>query len=216
MRLILEGPPAAGKGTLGELLSKKLNIPHISTGDMFRASIEANEPLGVMSKQYLEKGLLVPDDIVLKLVMDRLSKDDCKNGYILDGFPRDLVQAKKLAEELTTINSKIDYVINIKISDDVIIKRISGRRVCSSCHATYHVVNRPSKVDGICDVCGNTLIKRPDDNETTIVERLEVYHHETAPLIEYYTSRGKIIDVDGNVGVDITISEVLSKLEEAV
>ena len=212
MKLILVGPPAAGKGTQAQRISEKLGIPQISTGDMLRSNIKAGTPMGLKVKEYIDRGFLVPDDIVLTLVMHRFKEDDCKNGYLLDGFPRTVTQAKELDYELDEVNSDIDYVIDIEVLDDIIVKRISGRRVCTNCGATYHLLTLPPKKEGICDKCRTKLIQRADDDEETILNRLRVYHQQTEPLIEYYDKKGKVIKVDGNQAIDVVTEEILMKI----
>lgn len=212
MKLIIVGPPAAGKGTQAEVLSKKLEIPHISSGAMFRASAKEGNPLGLEAKKYTEKGLLVPDNIVLNIVMERISRDDCKAGYILDGFPRTEVQSKILDEELHKINSQIDFVVDIKLADSEIVNRILGRRICSKCGETYHMTALPPAKEGICDNCSSKLIQRDDDTEHTILERVKVYHHRTEPLINYYNHNNKLIVVNGESEVHSITSEILLKI----
>lgn len=212
MKLIMLGPPGAGKGTQAQLLAKELSIPHISTGDIFRAAIKEETPMGLRAKEFMDKGFLVPDDIVLSIIIHRLKKDDCKGGYLLDGFPRTLVQAKEFDDELSELNSKIDCVVDIEVEDAVIVARMSGRRVCPNCGASYHLINLPPKKDGICDECGNKLVQRADDNEQTVLRRLNVYHEQTSPLKKYYQAKGKLIEVDGNRDVNVISSEILDKI----
>lgn len=212
MKLIMLGPPGAGKGTQAQLLAKKLSIPHISTGDIFRNAIKGKTPMGLKAKEFIDKGFLVPDDIVLNIIIHRLKEPDCANGYLLDGFPRTLVQAKEFDYELSEFDSKIDYVVDIEVEDEVIVKRMSGRRVCPNCGASYHLINLPSKKDGICDECGSELVQRADDNESTVLRRLNVYHEQTSPLIKYYQTKGKLIKVDGNRDVNVISFEILDKI----
>ncbi|WP_434578444.1 adenylate kinase [Thermoanaerobacterium thermosaccharolyticum] len=208
MRVILLGPPGAGKGTQAERITKDYEIPHISTGDIFRYNIKNNTELGKLAKQYTEKGLLVPDDVTNKIVEDRLSKDDCKDGFLLDGYPRNVVQAESLGKYLENKGLKIDHVLNIIVDRDELVKRLSGRRVCPSCGATYHIVTKPPKVEGICDHCGEKLIQRTDDNIESVLKRLEVYEDETKPLVEYYGKLNLIRNIDGNKPVNEVYKEI--------
>jgi len=215
MRIILLGAPGAGKGTQANLLSEQLGIPQISTGDLLRSNMKNETPLGKTAKSYMDKGLLVPDEITLSLVRDRLNKDDCKRGFILDGFPRTLQQAKALENELEGTASNLDLVINIDIADEEIIKRLSGRRICSNCGNTYHMDYNPPRENGTCDKCQNTLIQRNDDEESTVIKRLNTYHEQTEPLIEYYQKRNMLTEIDGTktieeIGFDLT--SVIGKL----
>lgn len=198
MKIILLGPPGAGKGTQAKSISKEYGIPHISTGDIFRKNIHEKTPLGVEAKGYLDNGQLVPDELTINLVKDRLTHEDCKNGFMLDGFPRTVKQAEALDEFLKGRGIELDAALLIDAPKDLIIERMTGRRVCSNCGEVYHVVNIPPKVEDVCDVCGSSLIQRKDDNLETVVERLEVYDKQTAPLVDYYKSRGKLISVDGS------------------
>ncbi len=193
MNIVLLGPPGIGKGTAANKLSKKLAIPHISTGDMLRENVAQKTSLGVEAKNYMNKGLLVPDEVVIEMMKERLQKDDCKNGFILDGFPRTINQAEKISEVI-----KIDKVVNIQASDEVLIDRLSKRKVCSKCGFVYHLVYIKPKKEGICDKCGSELYQRKDDEPKAIKERLKVYRNETEPLIKYYKDKGLIVDVDGS------------------
>lgn len=197
MKIIMLGAPGAGKGTQAKQIAEKYDIPHISTGDIFRANIKNGTELGNKAKTYMDQGLLVPDELVVDLVVDRVQQGDCSNGYVLDGFPRTIPQAEALNEALAKLTDNIDFAINIEIPDENIIKRMSGRRACVNCGATYHIVNIPPKVDGICDTCGKELILREDDKEETVKKRLDVYHEQTQPLIEYYTNKNILVEVDG-------------------
>ncbi len=212
MKIIMLGAPGAGKGTQAEMISEKYNLPHISTGDIFRANIKNGTELGKEAKQYMDKGLLVPDELTVKILLDRVSKDDCKNGYVLDGFPRTIPQAEVLDEALTKLNDQVDFAINIDVPDENIITRMSGRRACVNCGATYHVVYAAPKKENICDKCGNTLILRDDDKPETVKNRLDVYHKQTQPLIEYYGKKGILKEVDGTVSLNEVFDSIVSIL----
>jgi len=211
VKLVLLGPPGAGKGTQSVVLSKKYNIPHISTGDILRQSVKAGEPLGLKAKTYMDKGELVPDSVVTGIVVERLKKPDTKKGFILDGFPRTLNQAKDLDEAIKKASIKLDIVLYFETSSAVAITRLTGRRVCSKCGMNYHIKNMPPRKDGICDKCGSKLIQRPDDNEATVLNRLKVYEAQTRPLIEYYTGEGILKKVSGDLDVK-ELLKVLSKI----
>ncbi len=211
MRLILIGPPGAGKGTQAAVLSETLKIPHISTGDIFRANIKGGTPLGLLAKSYIDSGKLVPDDVTIDIVGSRLVNEDCGNGFIMDGFPRTIPQAEMFDEMLTKHNTGVEAVINITADDNVIVKRLSGRRMCS-CGRTYHVDNHPPKVEGICDVCKNKLYIRDDDKEETIKERLRTYHEQTSPLVDYYQKKGLLMNFDGTKPIEVTTREILECL----
>lgn len=202
MKIVMLGAPGAGKGTQAKKIADKYSVPHISTGDIFRANIKEGTELGNKAKTYMDKGLLVPDELVVDLVVDRIKNDDCKNGYVLDGFPRTIPQAECLDKALADMNDALDYAINIDVPDENIISRMGGRRACVGCGATYHVVNIPPKKEGICDRCGGELILRDDDKPETVKQRLDVYHEQTQPLIDYYTKKGIIRDVDGTMEMD--------------
>ena len=208
MKLILLGPPGAGKGTQAEMLVKKLKVPQISTGDILRNAAKNGTPVGLEAKSYMDSGNLVPDGVIINVVKERLSGQDCQAGYIFDGMPRTLAQAKALDEQ----GVEIDIVLSIEISDDEIIKRLSGRRVCPDCAMTYHVATKPSKKDGVCDACSAELIIRKDDDPDTIRNRLRTYHRETEPLKAYYMSQGKLKVVNGAASVADTIAETLRVL----
>ena len=197
LKIIMLGAPGAGKGTQAKMLAEKYGIPHISTGDIFRANIKNGPELGAKAKEYMDKGLLVPDELVVDLIMDRFKADDCKNGYILDGFPRTIPQAEALDAALAANGEKIDYAVNVEVPDENIVNRMSGRRACVGCGATYHIVYNPTKVEGKCDTCGADLILRDDDKPETVLNRLKVYHEQTQPLIDFYTKKGVIAEVDG-------------------
>ncbi|EJO5348497.1 adenylate kinase [Clostridium botulinum] len=202
MRVILLGPPGAGKGTQAKLISEKFSIPHISTGDIFRANIKEKTPLGIEAKRYIDNGQLVPDEVTIGIVKDRLTKDDCDNGFLLDGFPRTVAQAEALDEFLKGINKDLDVALLIKVPEEFILERMTGRRVCTSCGASYHIRFNPPKVEGKCDICDNELIQRKDDTEATVKERLEVYSKQTYPLINYYTDNGIISEVNGTESIE--------------
>lgn len=213
MRIILLGAPGAGKGTQARKLSLKYNIPHISTGDIFRTNIKNGTELGIKAKKYIDEGLLVPDELVVELVTDRLSKDDCKAGYILDGFPRTIPQAEALDIALEAAGEKIDCAIEVDASDMAIIKRMTGRRACPACGATYHIISIPPKMEGICDNCGAELILRDDDKPETVQKRLEVYHEQTQPLLKYYKEKGILKTVDGVKDADETFKDIVNFLD---
>ncbi len=212
MKIIMLGAPGAGKGTQAKLIAEKYNIPHISTGDIFRANIKNGTELGKKAKTYMDKGELVPDELVVDLVVDRVAKDDAKNGYVLDGFPRTIPQAEALDAALAKINDKVDYAIDVDVPDENIINRMSGRRACVACGGTYHIVNVPPKKEGICDACGGELILRDDDKPETVKKRLDVYHEQTQPLIDYYTEKGILKTVDGTVDMNDVFAAIVGIL----
>ncbi len=212
MKIVMMGAPGAGKGTQAQKIAEKYGLPQISTGDIFRANIKEGTPLGNEAKTYMDEGLLVPDELVNSLVADRITKDDCKNGYILDGYPRSIAQAEALDKELADKGEKLDYAINIDVPDENIINRMSGRRVCLKCGATYHVEFNPPKVEGICDECGSKLVQRDDDKPETVRERLNVYHDETQPLIDYYEKEGILRNVDGTQDIDDVFAAIVKIL----
>ncbi len=197
MKIIMLGAPGAGKGTQAKMIADKYGVPHVSTGDIFRANIKNGTELGMEAKKYMDQGLLVPDELTVKILLDRVSQPDCKNGYVLDGFPRTIPQAEVLDKALAELGESIDYAIDVDVPDENIVKRMSGRRACVSCGATYHVVHVPPKKEGICDRCGSELILRDDDKPETVKNRLDVYHKQTQPLIDFYTKKGVIAEVDG-------------------
>ena len=202
MKIIMLGAPGAGKGTQAKKIAAKYGIPHISTGDIFRANIKNGTELGKKAKTYMDQGLLVPDELVVDLVVDRVNQDDCENGYVLDGFPRTIPQAEALTEALEKMGQKVDFAIDVNVPDENIVKRMGGRRACVTCGATYHMVYAPTKKEGICDTCGGELILRDDDKPETVQKRLNVYHDQTQPLIDYYTNQGILRTVDGTVDID--------------
>ena len=199
MKIIMLGAPGAGKGTQAKKIAEKYQIPHISTGDIFRANIKNGTELGKKAKTYMDQGLLVPDELVCDLVVDRVQQDDCKKGYILDGFPRTIPQAESLDAALSRLGEAVDYAIHVEVPDENIVKRMGGRRACVGCGATYHLVYAAPKKEGICDNCGAELILRDDDKPETVQKRLGVYHEQTQPLIDYYTKKGILKEVDGTM-----------------
>lgn len=202
------GAPGAGKGTQAKRIAAKFSVPHISTGDIFRANIKNNTPLGEKAKSYMDKGELVPDELVIELIMDRFAQDDCVNGYVLDGFPRTIPQAEELDKALNGVNDKLDYAIDVEVPDDNIISRMSGRRACLNCGATYHIVHNPPKVENVCDTCNGELILRDDDKAETVKNRLDVYHTQTEPLLKYYTEKGILYTVDGTQDMDTVFDSI--------
>ena len=214
LRTILLGPPGAGKGTQAAKIIEKYNIPHISTGDIFRENIKKGTELGKKAQEYMNRGELVPDDLVIEIATTRLLEDDCKDGFLLDGFPRTVYQAEKLDEFLAAHGSKIDKVIDIEVGKEELMERLTGRRVCKSCGASYHIVNIPPKKEGVCDVCGGELIQRADDNAETVANRIEVYEAQTMPLIEYYEKAGNIAHIDGATGLDNVFVDIVKALGE--
>ena len=199
MKIIMLGAPGAGKGTQAKMIAEKYSIPHISTGDIFRANIKNGTELGKKAKTFIDAGQLVPDELVVDLVIDRFKEVDCKNGYVLDGFPRTIPQAEALDNALKAIGDKVDFAIDVEVPDENIVRRMGGRRACVGCGATYHVVYNPTKEEGTCDTCGGELIVRDDDKPETVLSRLEVYHNQTQPLIDYYKEQGILKSVDGTV-----------------
>ena len=214
MKIIMLGAPGAGKGTQAKMIAEKCGIPHISTGDIFRANIKNGTELGAKAKEYMDKGLLVPDELVCDLVVDRIQQADCEKGYILDGFPRTIPQAEALENALNAIEQKLDYAIDIDVPDENIINRMSGRRACVGCGATYPVLFNPTKVEGKCDVCGESLILRDDDKPETVKKRLDVYHTQTQPLIDFYTERKVLVEVDGTQSMDKVFDDIMKILGE--
>lgn len=212
MKIIMLGAPGAGKGTQAKQIADKYSIPHISTGDIFRANIKNGTELGKKAKQYMDQGALVPDELTCDLVMDRIQQDDCKNGFVLDGFPRTIPQAEALDAALGKINEKMDYAIDVDVSDENIVNRMSGRRACLNCGATYHLISIPPKVEGICDRCGSEIVLREDDKPETVQKRLKVYHEQTQPLIDYYKNQGILKSVDGTQPMDEVFKAIVTIL----
>lgn len=212
MKIIMLGAPGAGKGTQAKKLSEKYGIPHISTGDIFRANIKNGTELGKKAKTYMDQGLLVPDELTVDLVIDRVGQDDCKDGYILDGFPRTIPQAECLDAALEKRGEKVDFAIDVEVPDENIVNRMSGRRACVGCGATYHIKYNPTKVDGVCDACGEKLVLRDDDKPETVQKRLGVYHDQTQPLIDYYTKSGVLKEVDGTVDMEDVFQAIVEIL----
>ena len=212
MKIIMLGAPGAGKGTQAKMIADKYGIPHISTGDIFRANIKNGTELGKKAKTYMDQGLLVPDELTVDLVIDRLAQDDCKNGYILDGFPRTIPQAEAIDAALAKLGEKMDYAIDVDVPDENIVSRMSGRRACTGCGATYHIVYNPSKKGECCEVCGEKLILRDDDKPETVQKRLNVYHEQTQPLIDYYTKQSILRTVDGTQDMNDVFAEIVKIL----
>ena len=212
MKIIMLGAPGAGKGTQAKMIADKYGVPHISTGDIFRANIKNGTELGMEAKKYMDQGLLVPDELTVRILLDRVAQDDCKNGYVLDGFPRTIPQAEVLDCELTKLGDHIDYAINVDVPDENIVKRMSGRRACLTCGATYHIEHVPPKKEGICDVCGSELVLRDDDKPETVKNRLNVYHEQTQPLIDFYTEKGVLKTVDGTVPMEEVFAAITASL----
>ncbi len=213
LNLILMGLPGAGKGTQAEKINEKYNIPHISTGDMFRLAIKEGTELGTKAKSYMDQGELVPDEVTIGIVKERLGKDDCKNGFLLDGFPRTIAQAEALQSILTDMNETIDYVLHVDVPKEKLLERLTGRRICPTCGATYHVIYNPPKVEGKCDKDGAELIQREDDQEETVKNRLDVNVKQAQPLLDYYQEKGYLVKVDGDQDIDQVFQDIQSKIE---
>ena len=212
MKIIMLGAPGAGKGTQAAKIAEKYGIPHISTGDIFRANLKQGTPLGKKAKEYMDQGLLVPDDLTCDLVVDRIAQADAADGYILDGFPRTIPQAEALTNALKERGEAIDYAVDIEVPDEFIMDRMSGRRSCPKCGAGYHTVFHAPKTEGICDVCGTELVQRDDDKPETVSKRLTVYHDQTKPLIEYYSAEGVLKEIDGTQQIDKVFEDILGIL----
>lgn len=215
MNLLIMGPPGAGKGSQAKLINETYHLPHISTGAMFREEIASNSKLGVLASKFIDKGELVPDKVTSDLVKERLQEADCNQGFLLDGFPRTIEQARTLDEILKGLNKKLDRVINLVVGDEILIKRISGRRVCGNCGQTYHIEGKKPKIEGVCDSCGSALMQRADDTPETVTNRIKVYYKETKPLIDYYQAQGILIDIDGVGNIEDIFKKVQVKLEAA-
>ena len=212
MKIIMLGAPGAGKGTQAKMIAEKFSIPHISTGDIFRANIKNGTELGKKAKEYMDKGQLVPDELTVEILLDRVANDDCKNGYVLDGFPRTIPQADVLDKELTKLGDKVDFAINVDVPDENIVRRMSGRRACLKCGATYHIEHIPPKKEGICDTCGSELVQRDDDKPETVQNRLSVYHEQTQPLIDYYEKKNILKTVDGTRDMQEVFGDIVNIL----
>ena len=214
MRLILLGPPGAGKGTQAKRVIEEFDIPHISTGDIFRKNIKEKTELGKKVEGLLAEGKLVPDELTIEIVWDRLDQEDCKNGFLLDGFPRTIPQAEALDEGLAKRGLKLDRVLNIDVDKDSLVKRLSGRRVCPNCGASYHIDNNPPKVEGICDVCQTPIIQREDDKEQTVLDRIKVYDSQTKPLVDFYNKQDLVFTVDGTLPIDEITNKLVTELKK--
>ncbi len=214
MKIIMLGAPGAGKGTQAKMIADKYHVPHISTGDIFRANIKNGTELGMEAKKYMDQGLLVPDELTVKILLDRVAKEDCIGGYVLDGFPRTIPQAKVLDEALAELGESIDYAIDVDVPDENIVQRMSGRRACLSCGATYHLEHVPPQKEGVCDKCGNELVLRDDDKADTVLNRLKVYHDQTQPLIQFYGTKGVLKTVDGTQAMEDVFQSIIAILEK--
>ena len=212
MKIIMLGAPGAGKGTQAKMIAEKYGIAHVSTGDIFRMNIKEGTALGKEAKTYMDQGLLVPDELTVRILLDRVAREDCANGYVLDGFPRTIPQAQVLDQALAEMDDAIDYAINVDVPDENIIGRMTGRRACVTCGATYHIVHIPPKQEGICDACGKELVLRDDDREETVSKRLSVYHEQTQPLIAYYSKKGILRDVDGTMDMEAVFQAIVKIL----
>ena len=212
MKIVMLGAPGAGKGTQAQMLAKKYDIPHVSTGDIFRMNIKNGTELGMEAKKYMDQGLLVPDELTVRILLDSVAREDCRKGYVLDGFPRNIPQADVLDEALSKLGDKIDYAINVDVPDENIIRRMGGRRACLSCGATYHIEHVPPKKEGICDKCGQELVLRDDDKPETVKNRLQVYKEQTQPLIDFYTKQGVLHNVDGTKDMNEVFEAIVAIL----
>lgn len=214
MKIIMLGAPGAGKGTQAKKIAEKYAIPHISTGDIFRANIKGGTELGMKAKAYMDQGQLVPDNVTIGMLLDRISEEDCKNGYVLDGFPRTIPQAESLTDALNARGEQMDYAVNVDVPDEAIVNRMSGRRACLACGATYHIVYNAPKTEGVCDSCGEKLVLRDDDKPETVQKRLTVYHDQTQPLIDYYQKAGILVTVDGTKELNEVFKDIVAVLGE--
>lgn len=212
--IILLGPPASGKGTQAARLEDKLEIPHVASGDLFRYNLKNETELGLKAKTYMDKGELVPDDVTIAMVLDRLSREDCDDGALLDGFPRTIPQAEALDEALAEEGESIDLVLNIQVPEDVLIKRVTGRRLCRQCGASYHLEYKPPEEPGVCDKCGGELYQRDDDTKETARKRLEVYREQTQPLVDYYSDKDLLVNIDGDQSIDEVTESLLEAIEK--
>ncbi len=212
MKVVMLGAPGAGKGTQAKMIAEKYGLPHISTGDIFRANIKGGTALGVEAKKYIDAGQLVPDELTVKILLDRVSQPDCEKGYVLDGYPRTIPQAEVLEKALQERNEQVDFAIDVNVADENIVNRMSGRRACLKCGGTYHLVHIPPKVEGICDACGSELVLRDDDKPETVLKRLNVYHEQTQPLIDFYQARGVLRTVDGAKDKDEVFADIVAIL----
>ena len=213
MKIIMLGAPGAGKGTQAKMIADKYGVPHISTGDIFRANIKNGTELGKEAKGYMDKGLLVPDELTVRLLLDRVAQDDCSNGYVLDGFPRTIPQAEVLDSELTKLGDSVDYAVDVDVPDENIINRMSGRRACLNCGATYHIVSIPPKKEGICDVCGEKLTQRKDDTVEAGQKRIQTFHEQSEPLVGFYEKEGILFEVDGTMPIDEITKAIIAGLD---
>ncbi len=213
MKIIMLGAPGAGKGTQAKMIAAKYQIPHISTGDIFRANIKNGTELGMEAKKYMDQGQLVPDELTVKILLDRVAQPDCSEGYVLDGFPRTIPQAEVLDNALNKLGDSIDFAVDVDVPDENIVRRMSGRRACLSCGATYHIEHIPPKQEGVCDTCGQPLVLRDDDKPETVLKRLKVYHEQTQPLIDFYTKKGVLRSVDGTVDMNDVFEAIVNVLE---
>lgn len=214
MKIIMLGAPGAGKGTQAIQIAEKYKIPHVSTGDLFRSNISQKTELGMEAKGYMDAGKLVPDELTVRMLLDRVAQDDCKNGYVLDGFPRNIAQAEVLEKEVSKLGDKIDFAIDIEVPDENIVKRMSGRRACLKCGNTYHIEHVPPKKEGICDNCGSELVLRADDAPETVLKRLSVYHEQTQPLIDFYKKENILVTIDGTQDMNKVFADVVKVLGE--
>lgn len=214
MKIVMLGAPGAGKGTQAKMIAEKYAIPHVSTGDIFRANIKGGTELGMKAKAFMDQGQLVPDELTIDMLLDRISQEDCTNGYVLDGFPRTIPQAESLTKALENRGEKMDYAINVDVPDEAIVGRMSGRRACLACGGTYHIKFKAPKQEGVCDVCGEALVLRDDDKPETVQKRLTVYHEQTQPLIDYYAQAGILKNVDGTKDLHEVFKDIVDVLGE--